>query len=511
MRIHISQRLKEQVRESLCSVLPITLIVLLMVFFLVPIRPDTLSLFAIGAVMLIVGMGLFTLGVEMSLTPMGEQIGAVLTQRRNLKLMILIAFLMGLFITMAEPDLAVLAEQVPGVPNIVLVLAVAVGVAIFLVLGFLRIVFQKKLSFILIALYGAIFLAGIFINPNYVGVSFDSGGVTTGPITVPFILALGAGVAGVSSGKNGQDDSFGLVAMGSVGPILAVMLLSIFFPGTPSATLAEVAQLADTGQILRAFATAFPHYLQEIAIALAPIIIGFFIFQFALLHLHKKQLIRLCIGLLYTFLGLTLFLTGVNVGFLPAGVDIGQKLGAAPHAWVLVPLGMVMGYFIVAAEPAVHVLNEQVEALTGGAISKRAMLLSLSIGVACSVGLSMIRVLTGLSIWWLLVPGYLLALGLTFVVPPFFTAIAFDSGGVASGAMTSTFLLPLTMGACHAAGGNIMTDAFGVVAMVAMTPLITIQGLGLLFRIKARHRKRMAAQLAKVPETTPDSEVFDIE
>lgn len=504
----MNPRLKDQIKESLGSVLPITAIVLLLAFTISPIPMGTLGLFVLGALLLIVGMGFFQLGVEMSLTPMGSHIGSHLTKKRNLKLMIFIAFIMGFFITMAEPDLTVLAEQVPGIPNMVLIVTVAFGVGLFLVVGFLRIVFQKKLSYLLIVFYVAVFSLAIFVSESYVPVAFDSGGVTTGPITVPFILALGVGIASVRSGKSAQDDSFGLVAMGSIGPILAVLVLSLFYPGTPQAETAVISNPATTHEALRLFGEAIPHYFYEVLIALLPIIIMFFIFQIFYLKISKKQLLRICVGLVYTYLGLVLFLTGVNVGFLPAGSYIGSLIGSKPYAWVLIPIGMVIGYFIVKAEPAVHVLNEQVEELTGGAISKQAMMMSLSIGVACSVGLSMIRVLTGLSIWWILVPGYVIALSLTFFVPPVFTAIAFDSGGVASGAMTATFLLPFAMGACSALGGNIMTDAFGVVAMVAMTPLITIQGLGLIYKVKS---KRHALEEPSIIDDSSDELVIDVD
>lgn len=500
-------RLREQIRESLTSVLPITCIVLLAVFTIAPIPLGTLGQFIVGAIMLILGMGLFTLGVEMSLTPMGSQMGSYLTKRRNLVVMLIVAFVMGFLITIAEPDLSVLASQVPGIPNMTLILTVALGVGLLLVVGFLRIIFQKKLSYLLIAFYAVIFIVGSFVSENYVPVAFDSGGVTTGPITVPFILALGVGITSVRSGKSAQSDSFGLVAMGSIGPILAVMVLSLFFPGTPEAEIAVVSNPSTTHELLREFGHAFPHYFQEVGIALAPIIIIFFIFNFGFLKLSRKQVLRICVGLVYTYLGLVLFLTGVNVGFLPVGSYIGTLIGGGSHAWILIPFGMLMGYFIVSAEPAVHVLNEQVEDITGGAISKRAMMLSLSIGVAVSVGLSMVRILTGISIWWLLIPGYALALSMTFFVDPVFTAIAFDSGGVASGAMATTFVLPFAMGACAAVGGNIMTDAFGVVAMVAMTPLITIQGLGVIYRIKTH---RIEKQTAEEADTSPDDEIIDI-
>ena len=324
--------------------------------------------------------------------------------------------------------------------------------------------------------------------PNeFVSVAFDSGGVTTGPITVPFIMALGVGLASIRGDSGAQDDSFGLVALCSIGPVLAVLLLGIFYSGGDAGyTQNTVPNLEDTREVASEFVHALPDYIREVVSALLPVIVFCALFQLIFRRFHKAQLTKIGIGFLYTFIGLALFLTGVNVGFMPAGHYLGQQLALSGRSWLLIPLGMLIGYFLVTAEPAVHVLNRQVENITNGGISQRAMMLSLSIGVACSVGLAMLRVLTGISIYCILIPGYLIALTLTFFVPKIFTGIAFDSGGVASGPMTTTFLLPFSMGACEALGGNVLTDAFGIVAMVAMTPLLTIQVLGLLYRFKQK-------------------------
>lgn len=480
------KKLVAKIKESLSAVLPITLIVLLLTFTLCPVELGTLSLFFMGAVLLIFGMGLFTLGADMAMMPMGSYMGAHMTRRRNLMFLIAVSALMGVLITVAEPDLAVLANQVPAVPNAVLIWSVAGGVGLFLVLAMLRIVFQKSLSLMLIAFYGLLFILSVFASPDYFAVAFDSGGVTTGPITVPFILAMGVGVAGVHSGQSAQDDSFGLVALCSIGPIMAVMIMGLFYPaqaGDVGQTVVE--NPATTGQLLEMFGSALPHYFKEVGIAISPIILLFSFFQVKYLKLPASQVLRMGVGVVYTYSGLVLFLTGVNVGFMPLGNLLGSRLALTEYRWLLAPLGMVIGYFIVKAEPAVHVLNEQVEEISGGAISKNAMMAALSIGMAVSVGLSMVRVITGLPLQWLLVPGYALALGLSFFVPKMFTAIAFDSGGVASGPMTATFLLPLAMGACRAVGGNVLTDAFGIVAMVAMTPLIAVQLLGLVYKVKS--------------------------
>lgn len=493
--------LKEKLNEALTSVLPITLIVILLSVTITPMPIGTIALFLVGAVMLIVGMAFFQLGTDVSMTPMGEGIGAELPKTKNLLLISLITLVIGILITIAEPDLQVLAEQVPSIPNMMLILTVAVGVGLFFVVAVLRTVLKIRLSALLIVFYICVFILSIFVPDNFVSVAFDSGGVTTGPITVPFIMALGVGLASIRGDRDAQDDSFGMVALCSIGPILAVLLLGIFYQdGDPNYTAVSVPDIDTTRELAAMFVHDLPEYIREVVTALVPIILFCVVFQLISRRFHRLQLQKIGVGFIYTFIGLAIFLTGVNVGFMPAGHYLGQQLATSGHSWILVPLGLLIGFFLVIAEPAVHVLNRQVETITNGGISQRAMMLSLSIGVACSVGLAMLRVLTGLSIYWLLVPGYLIALVLTFFVPKIFTGIAFDSGGVASGPMTTTFLLPFAMGACEALGGNVLTDAFGVVAMVAMTPLLTIQVLGLIYK----HKEKAAPTALAQPDEDED-------
>lgn len=488
----MNRKLLEKIKESLSSVLPVTGIVILIHLLLSPMPGGTFALFLIGAVLLVLGMGLFTLGADLSMMPMGERVGAHLTKSKKLSILIPVCFLIGALITIAEPDLTVLAGQVPTVPDAVLILTVAVGVGLFLVLALLRIIFRKSLQLLLFVFYGLVFVLAAFTPEEFLAAAFDSGGVTTGPITVPFIMALGIGVAAVRGGNSAQDDSFGLVTMCSIGPVLSMLLLGMFYnAGTGGHTSVEAHNPSGIGEILALFGEAIPEYLADVALALLPVVLFFLVFQILFLRLSRKRLLKMGVGLLYTFIGLVLFLTGVNVGFLPAGYALGSRLGATAAGWII-PIGMVMGFFVVMAEPAVHVLNKQVEEITVGAISQRAMLLSLSVGVAVSIGIAMLRVVTGVSIWYFLLGGYAVALTLSFFVPKIFTAVAFDSGGVASGPMTAAFMLPFAMGACDALGGNILTDAFGLVAMVAMTPLITIQLLGVLYSIKLRRTVQAA-------------------
>ena len=489
------KQLTEKFREAVASVLPITLIVTIVCFSFVPVTTDLMLSFLIGSVLLIVGMALFTLGSEVSMTQIGTHMGAKLTKSRKLWLILTVSFLLGVAITVAEPDLQVLAANVPNIDTTVLIITVSVGVGIFLLLSMLRILLVIPLRWMLLVFYALIFILAALVDKDFLAVAFDSGGVTTGPMTVPFIMALGVGVSSIRSDSHAQTDSFGLVALCSIGPILAVMLLGFIYRGSADGTAAMVlSNYQDTVELGHNYIASLPAYLKEVVIALLPIVAFFLVFQVVSLRLRRLPFMRILVGLVWTCVGLVLFLTGVNVGFSSLGYILGERLAAPGLRYWLIPLAMLMGWFIINAEPAVHVLNKQVEELSAGAISARAMGVSLSIAVSSAMGLGMVRVLTGVSILWFVVPGYVLALAMAFFVPQTFTAIAFDSGGVASGPLTATFMLPFAMGACTAMGGNIMTDAFGIVALVAMMPLITVQAMGVVYVIKSRRQAKTVAQ-----------------
>lgn len=488
------QVLLEKLKEAAASVLPISLIVLTICFVLVPVDTGLMLSFVLATAMLILGMGLFTLGAEMSMSKIGNYMGTKLTKSRRLGLILIVSFLLGVAITVAEPDLQVLAANVPEIDKTVLILTVSVGVGIFLMLCMVRILFGISLRLLLIVFYVLVFLAAFLSDQGILAVAFDSGGVTTGPMTVPFIMALGVGVASIRSDENAKADSFGLVGLCSIGPIASVLLLGAIYKTQPAQAESETAAaITNTVALGRDYLHAFPEYLKEVTLALLPIVVFFLIFQIVSLRLRKLPFLRVMVGILYTYAGLVLFLTGVNVGFSPVGYALGAALTEGWKLWLLIPLAMLMGWFIINAEPAVHILNRQVEDLSAGAISARAMGMSLSIAVSAAGGLAMLRVITGVSIMYFLVPGYFIALALSFFVPRTFTAIAFDSGGVASGPLTATFMLPFAMGACEALGGNVMTDAFGLVALVAMMPLITVQVMGAIYVIKSRRAEKEPA------------------
>lgn len=488
------QHLKCKLTDALTAVIPITVIVLLLSITVAPLSSGVMVLFVFGAMMLVIGMGLFTLGSEMSMEPMGEGIGIQISKSKHLAVPLILCFIIGALITVAEPDLTVLADQISSIPNNVLIFSVAVGVGLFLVVALLRVFFHVKLSRLLMIFYLGVFVISAFAPRDFIPAAFDSGGVTTGPITVPFIMALGIGMASIRSDKKSEEESFGLVALCSIGPIASVLILSICF--SPDATASETVlyDILTTKDAIKIFMTSIPRYAVEVFVALVPLVGVFALFQIVSKRFKKRQILRIISGFMYTYIGLVLFLTGANVGFMPAGHVIGKEIGESRAPALLIPIGMLVGYFIVAAEPAVQVLKKQVEEISNGRISQKAMGLGLSVGVALSVGISMIRILTEISIFWFLIPGYAISLIISFFVPPIYTGVAFDSGGVASGPMATAFLLPLAMGACDSIGGNILTDAFGIVAMVAMTPLITIQLLGLVSEIKARRTRKMAIE-----------------
>lgn len=492
----------EKLKESTFSVVPIIILVVLLDLTIASIPSWNLILFLISAFVIIMGIALFNLGVDMSLIPIGKHIGSGLVKTRKLPIIIILTFLIGIFITMAEPDLIVLAGQINGVPDAVIILSVSLGVSLALVGAFLRILFQVPLSFILIGCYGLAFILSFFTGRDFISVAWESGGVSTGPIMVPFVMALGLGLASIRADKTSEEDNFGLVSLCLIGPIITVLILGMFFNPSGGSAM-TVPDLQSVSGIASLYIRNLPEYMKQVAVALAPMIITFAIFQVARLRLKLKDILKISVGTVYTYAGLVLFLTSVNVGFSPVGYQLGSVLYENNSAMVLILVGMVTGYFVVAAEPAVFVLKRQVEEVTSGAISARAMGIGLSIGVAVSVGLAMLRVITGLSLLYFIIPGYVFALLLTFVVPHLFTSIAFDSGAVASGPLAATFMLPLAIGASEAGGGNIYTDAFGIVALVALTPVITLQVFGLVYSIKSR--------LAKKAMVVPESEDIIVE
>lgn len=483
--------LKQKLKEVVFAVLPVSIMVLILNFTIAPIGTELIWRFIIGAIFIIFGLGIFLFGADLAIQPIGQNIGSAVTKKKNLSLLIFSGIALGFFINIAEPDLMVLARQVAEVTSNTisqwsLLVVVSIGIGVMVSIGLLRIVFKISLSKLLTVVYGLIFILVIFTPSSFLGIAFDSGGATTGSMTVPFILSLGIGIASTQGGKQSEEDSFGLVGIASTGPMLAVLTMSIF-SGIESLTgTLPVAELNNKG-ILFPFLHEMPTIIGEVIIALIPLTVIFLLFQSTIIKMPKKQLSKILKGLIYTLIGFVLFLTGVNAGFMEAGTAIGHAVASIGNSWVIILTGFVLGFTVIFAEPAVYVLNEQIEDVTSGHIKKKIILYTLSIGVAVAVALSMIRILVpGMQLWHLLVPGYLIAIVLSYFTPKIFAGIAFDSGGVASGPMTATFIMAFAQGVADATpGADVLMDGFGVIAMVALTPLIAIQILGLLYKHKA--------------------------
>lgn len=484
--------LGKKIFESFISVLPVVIIVLIIYFTpLVDISAKTLGVFLVSSLFLIIGIGLFNMGADIAMTPMGGYVGSGLTKSGNLKLLLIVCFIMGVLVTVAEPDLSVLANQVSTVLNsTVLIVTVGIGVGFLLLVSILKIIAKVKLFSLLLFLYMVLFALMAILVENgkgsFLPLIFDSGGVTTGPVTVVFIMALGVGIATTIGGKDASENSFGIVALCSIGPMIAVAILCLTTNGELSYALSDYSHEVD----FQYFGSVLLSTMNEVSRAILLIGVFFILLQIFVLKLPKRKLIQIAIGITYTFIGLVIFLTAANIGFLPVGFRLGETL--AENKVALIIFAFVIGMVVVLAEPAIKALNKQVEEVTLGRVTKRAMMIALSVGVGVAIGLSVIRIIFKFSILYYIVPGYCLSFVLSFFVPKIYTAIAFDSGGVASGPLSSAFILPFAIGACATLNGvdAILDFAFGIVAMIAMTPLITIQLLGFRSIMTNKYREK---------------------
>ncbi len=485
----------EKLKDVTRAVLPISIIVLILNFTIAPIGIDLMLRFLIGSIFLIVGLGIFLFGADLGIESIGSLMGSTLAKTKKLWLVIGIGFLLGFLITIAEPSLQVLAGQISYVTSgalsqSALVFIVSVGVGLLLVVGLIRLIFNIHLNKLLTVLYGIVLLLVILAPESFLSIAFDSGGATTGSMTVPFILSLGIGVAQLKGGKVSEEDSFGLVAIASVGPMLAVLSMSLF--ANMDSLSGQIDKVVDNSSgIISSFTNQIPGIALEVFMSLLPLLSLFLIFNIMFFKLSKKQFSKILKGLLYTYLGLVIFLTGVNAGFMEAGNTLGYNIASIGKNWIIVLIGFILGFAVIFAEPAVHVLTEQIEEVTSGHIKGKIILYTLSIGVAVAIALSMVRILIPeVRFWHIIVPGYLLAVILSFFSPPLFTGIAFDSGGVASGPLTATFILAFAQGVAQAIeGADVLLDAFGVISMVALTPLISIQILGIAYEGKAKRKE----------------------
>lgn len=474
----------EKLSDAVLSIVPVMIIMILIGFYL-QFSIVTMISILVSTLLLVIGVTLFTLGADLSMIEIGKTISSGLLKTRKVWLILLVSFIVGVVITIAEPDLKVLAEQMTAIDSSKLILSVGVGVGLFLSVAAARILYQISLKKV-IGFFYVILLFMLFIsNKEMVPLAFDSGGVTTGPMSVPFILAMGIGFSGSKNRKTSANDSFGLVSLCSIGPIITVLLLGLFINSNMDYTYNIAGEMPDLLSLISNYFGEIMPVFKEVLISLLPILGVFIIFSLITRKVKKQQIAKVMVGLPITLIGLTLFFIGVNVGYLPVAYLIGIKMYNKAKL-LLIPLGMIIGFVIVKAEPAVALLTEQIEKLTEGSIKRNIMNNAIAIGVSVAVGISIFRVTTGVSITWFLIIGYLIAMILMRFTPDIFTMVAFDSGGAVTGPMTTSFLLPLVIGICYACNGNVLTDAFGLVALVALSPLITIQVLGIIYNMKSK-------------------------
>lgn len=474
------ENFKNGFKEALATIMPIVIFVMLLTL-IIPIPVDLLVSFLFSAFLLIIGTGLFTFGADISMLIIGERIGSKLVRSKKLWIILIVSLIIGTVITIAEPDLRVLADQLSTIPSNTLIIIISIGVGVFLLISALRSLFGLDLNMILLISFLIIFGLLPFVPEDFIPVAFDAGGATTGTISIPFIMTLGVGLAANRTDKKAKEDSFGLIALGSTGPILMVMLLGMFYKTSTTVDMdmftGKIGGIMDyINQIWISFG--------DVLFSISPIVAVFLVFQLFTRDVKRKELRKVVFGLIVIIIGLTLFLTAANVGFMDMGYYIGEAVANSNHKYLLVIIAMIISFFIAIAEPAVKILIDQVEELTEGSISKNTMRIGLSVGVSLAGGLSIIRAFTGTSILYYLIPAYVLCLGLMFVTPKTFTAIGFDSGGATGGTLTMAFLLPLAIGVCLANGGNILTNAFGISALASVVPIITVQLIGIIYKYK---------------------------
>lgn len=491
--------LTEKLTESFLAVVPIGIIVTLLHFTLTPLPGMTLPVMLVGMVLLFFGMVLFSIGVDIAMLPIGKHVGATLISSRKMSLIVGVLFIFGFVATMAEPDLSVFADQVASIPKTSLLVGISVGVGVFLVIAVLRVIFHWRLGRVLTAGYAVAFIVAFF-SRDYLAVAVDAAAITTGPVTVPFLLAIGSGFAAVSHEKGAEEDNFGISAICSIGPIISVLILGMFFGASKDNTYAvrSFEALSGMEDIVRMFIQSIGHSFVEVLNIIAPILVVFLLFHFIKLKLPRRELGRIFVGLGYLLVGMTLFLAGVNSGFLPAATKLGEELGRLPQTWVLIPISLVIGACVVLAEPTVYVLVNRVKEITRGAIPKAVLLAAMALGVGIAMTLSIMRIVYDISIWWILLPGYTISLTLTFFTPNMFVGIGFDAGEVVTGAMSAAFVIPLAIGVASVIPGrNIVEDAFGIAGVLTMIPPIILQTVGLIYSSKLKQRQEVLDERAE--------------
>ena len=503
MRVYLRE-LRDKLKESAISILPFFGIILVLYFIFLPFNIFSLLSIIVATMLMILGMSMFNIGVDMSTMKMGGYVGSHLSRSRKLSFMCILSFVLGFMVTIAEPDLMVLAEQVPGLNKWIVLITVSLGTGIFLLLSTLRTIFRWSIKTILILSYMIALTLCIFAPSEFLPLSFDAIGVTTGAVSVPFIMAFGLGICAVRSGKNNQEDGFGLIALASIGPVIALLIVSLFLKSNAGSSVDQevinvITNGSDWGHVV---GDSILSYLLEVFKVILPIFVFFLIYNWIYLKLPKNSLIRISLGLVYCYVGLVIFLTGVSSGYLPIANQLGEAIAGGEAKWVIIPIALGIGAVMVFAEPAVHVLNKQIEDITEGVIRRKTMLIAISIGVAIAMLLSVIRALWGINFLYFVIPIIVIIIALSFTCPSLFYSIAFDSGGAAAGSITASFVLPFIIGISNSTGLDIMNYAFGTIALIALMPTIVIEIMGTRYNYVINKNKKKTRRKSRVHEIT---------
>ena len=483
----------EKIKEVLLAVLPVVVFVIVLHFAILSLANILLYQFLIGSLAVMIGLIVLLFGVELAILPLGDHLGTTFVKSNKLWFVILTVFILGFFINFAEPDVNVLAKQVSNITNNLISTFtirsfVALGAALLLALGSVRIVKNFSLRIMLVLSYILAFLFALFVSSDYIAIAFDASGAATGAITVPLILALSLGMASMRRDSiSAEENSFGLVGIMASGAIFGVFFLNFFFK--MDGTLETVFTHNITNNSLFApFIKELPIVTKETLMSLLPIFILFLLFQKFKFHLSWKHFRKMLLGFFYTYVGLVIFFVGVHAGFMNMGSIIGYNLALLGNKAIPIGLGAVLGMLIILTEPAVYILTHQIEDVTNGYIKRKTVLIFLAIGMAFAVGLSVLKIIVpSISLLHYIIPGYCFALILMFFTPKIFTGISFDSGAVSSGPMTVTFILAYSQGVSEAIEhSNVFKDSFGIIVMVTMMPVIALQILGYIYKMKSK-------------------------
>lgn len=482
----------EKLKEVLTSILPIVVVFSILAIFLLKLPGEEIAMFIFCIILVVLGFTIFLTGVEVGINPMGAIIGKEIPKRRSRMFMILVVFTISFLVTIAEPDVSVFATQVhemfssinPGT----LTLCIAVGVAFFLIVAAFRIIYKLSLRAIITAGYVVVAIMTIVLyatgNNEFIAIAFDSGGVTTGPVTVPVLLALGIGICSVGAKRN-RMEGFGMIGLASIGPIIALLIMGLVSNTTYAAGSESAPEELTIG--LELLWKEFVESARGVLIALLPLIAFFIVFKRVFLQHSWASIYYMVEAVAVAGIGVIIFLTGVYTGFMPVAIKLGVEL-ATYEPFLVIILGFVLGFLVAFAEPAVSILGDQVQRASRGMLPRKLIIMVISVGVAFLVALGMMKTVYDLNLIWIIIPGYVITIVLMWLGEKDMVGIAFDAGGVSTGPMSVAILSSIYVGLSSALydGATAVINGFGLIALIALAPCLFLSALSVFMKYKGR-------------------------